>query len=156
MKKNSGFTLVELMVVIAIVAILMAISLPRMVSWRDEQQLNLAARQIQSTLQNLRIRAIKENSMTWFWFDDATHYETVVLNRTPTQWGGVNFIWNEWNNGNPFSLPPGIQGNFNIWGVTFNSRGMVMGNANGVITLTNKQGHSRQITLMMTGVSRIS
>jgi len=42
MKKNKGFTLIELMVVIAIIMILTAIVIPNYVSWKNKRTIEAA------------------------------------------------------------------------------------------------------------------
>ena len=61
MKNNSGFTLIELMVTIAIIAILMAITVPNYITHRNNQQVSRAARQIYSALQDAKMVAIRNN-----------------------------------------------------------------------------------------------
>jgi len=60
MKKNSGFTLLELMIVIAIIGITSAIAVPNFISWLPKNRMKSAARDIYSTIQSARIRAVKE------------------------------------------------------------------------------------------------
>lgn len=147
MKKNSGFTLTELMIVVAIVGILIGVTVPRMISWRDEQQLNVAARQVHAALQRLRMQAIKDNNFVWFTFNDATHYQTVVWDRVTNR----GLIWNR-----PISLQPGIQvqaGSIG-WFLRFDSRGL----SSSAVTyiLKNKKGTTRRIAVTLTGISSIT
>ncbi|MDY6830246.1 MAG: GspH/FimT family pseudopilin [Thermodesulfobacteriota bacterium] len=67
MKK--GFTLMELMVVVAITAVIMAIAIPNVVSWRNNQQLSRAARQVFVDIQATRMSAVKYNQFAFIQFD---------------------------------------------------------------------------------------
>jgi len=62
MKDKSGFTLMELMVVIAIIGILAGIAIPNVISWRNNQQVMRAARGVYSTLQAAKMSAINDNA----------------------------------------------------------------------------------------------
>jgi len=59
--RQAGITLMELMVVIAIIAILSGIAIPNAINWRNNAQVNSAARGLYSDLQSARTLAIKEN-----------------------------------------------------------------------------------------------
>jgi type IV fimbrial biogenesis protein FimT len=62
MKKDAGFSLMELMVAIGILAILAAIAIPGLIGWRDKAQLGRAARDVYSTFQKAKIEAVRRNT----------------------------------------------------------------------------------------------
>jgi len=68
-KMNSGFTLIELMIVIAMISILSAIAVPRFNAWLPVYRLKSAARDLQGNMQKARSQAIKENSPIQIRFD---------------------------------------------------------------------------------------
>ncbi len=59
--KQSGFTLIELIVIIAIVAIFAAIAVPNFLSYMPKHRLNGAARQIMGDLMAARMKAVSQN-----------------------------------------------------------------------------------------------
>ena len=63
MRNNSGMTIIELMVVIGILAILAGIAIPGFIGWLPNHRLRSAADDVQSTLQNAKLRAIRENAI---------------------------------------------------------------------------------------------
>ena len=69
MHKNTGFTLMELMVAIAIIAIAASIAIPNIVGWLPTHRLASASRAILSDLQQARLRAVKENTFVTVQFD---------------------------------------------------------------------------------------
>jgi type II secretion system protein H len=61
MKNHKGFTLVEMMIVIAIIGIVSAIAVPNFYSYAAGMKLRSASRNLYSTLQNTRMKAIRQN-----------------------------------------------------------------------------------------------
>ncbi len=62
MQKDTGFTLFELMVVIAIIALLALVVTPNMIGWRINAKLNGDALNLRGDLEMARSRAITENA----------------------------------------------------------------------------------------------
>ena len=62
MNKKSGFTVIELLITVAIIAILTSVAVPNFVRWRRDAQLRGAADELLSTVQTAKIRAIKERA----------------------------------------------------------------------------------------------
>lgn len=62
--KNRGFTLVEVLIVIAVIGILSAISVPMFQKWLPNMRLKDAAQDLYGYMQKARLGAVKTNS-TW-------------------------------------------------------------------------------------------
>ena len=77
MRKDSGFTLMEIMVVIGIVGILSAIAIPSYIQWMPKHRVGNAARTVMSTLEFARINAVKTNADVAVIFDWANERLTV-------------------------------------------------------------------------------
>jgi type IV fimbrial biogenesis protein FimT len=69
MRKNLGFTLVELMIGVAIVGILAAVAAPAVINWLPNYRLNIAARDLHSNMQKAKLQAVKENNNITVRFD---------------------------------------------------------------------------------------
>jgi prepilin-type N-terminal cleavage/methylation domain-containing protein len=61
MRKESGFSLMELMTVIGIVAILATIAVPSLIAWRHNSQVRRAALDVYSYLQKAKAEAARRN-----------------------------------------------------------------------------------------------
>jgi len=84
MKKGnySGFTLVELIVTIAIVAILTAVSVPNLLSWIPERRLTRAAGELYGNMQFARLTAIKTREDCTVAFPSAGQYTISIPGQT--------------------------------------------------------------------------
>ncbi len=157
---NSGFSLGELMTVIAVMAILTAFSLPNIISWRISRQIDAAAGDLQSTMVRARAGSVKRNVDVVVAFTAASGtYEAFVDNG---QGGGT--AGDKIRNGGERlvtsgQMPSGVQ----IYDVSFsggapwirfNSRGFPNG-LGGHVYIRNRQGRYRGIVVNTTGRCRI-
>ena len=143
MRKNLGFTALELMVVIGMIAILMSIAVPSIIGWLPDYRLRSGTEDIQSTLQLARLRAINGNTTAIVSFDLANEtYQASV--------GGQKFKGGQ--------MPAGVDifsASFaGVPQVQFNSKGFV-NLAGGTVEVRNSQGGTRLITVSFTGNSRV-
>jgi prepilin-type N-terminal cleavage/methylation domain-containing protein len=73
MRKDKGFSLVEVMTVIGIMAIVLAIAVPDFISYADGMKLRSASRDLYSTLQKTRMNAIRQNTRWAVEFTSSTY-----------------------------------------------------------------------------------
>ena len=125
MQKRSGFTLIELAVVIVLLAILAGVGIPNFLSWLPKYRLKIAARDLYSNLQLAKMSAIKANKDCRVnYYTNPDRYEVDLLNKTiklSDYKSGITFCG---PNNQKFAVPT----------ITFNSRGT--GNS-GYAYLTN-------------------
>jgi type IV fimbrial biogenesis protein FimT len=72
--RRTGFTLLELMIIIAVIGILSAIAIPSFLSMLPGMRLNGAARMVAGDLMAARMKAVKLNHKAKVFFDDAYQY----------------------------------------------------------------------------------
>lgn len=71
-QKNTGFTLVETLVVVAIIGVLAAMAAPSFSEQMKKQRVEGAVEGLVAALQNTKAEAIKRNAATWIVFKPAT------------------------------------------------------------------------------------
>lgn len=158
MQKASGFTLMELMVTIAIIAILSAIAIPNIIAWVPKFKIGGAARDVLAILQKTRVQAVKENTNFVLMFDTGNARYTAFRDDgagTPANSGNgvldggeAVIVQNTLANGVDISATT-LPGDL----VAFDTQGIA--STAGTITLTDNSGNVRQISLELAGSSRI-
>ncbi len=150
MRKDTGFSFLELMVVIAIIGIMSTIAIPGFIQWLPKNRVGNAAREVKSTLEFARSNAIRRNRAVRVEFDFDAESLTVIevvdpdvptetTLRTRQMPGDVD-----------------LQANGLVSPVTFNGHGFSLGSSGGVVVVnTSDNTLSRSITLTVGGNARI-
>ena len=79
---SRGFTLLELMMVVVIIAVMSVVALPNMKGWFSKKDLDGAARQLFTTMQKARLEAIKRNEEVRITFTTSSPYTYTVRTQT--------------------------------------------------------------------------
>ena len=150
MKRQAGFSLIELMTVIGIIAILAAIATPNVFVWAANSRFNRGVRDVQAAVQNMRLFALKENSLAKITFTSgaSSTYQTDKWKR------GLGAAAHQIETR---SLPPGVTVSYaNSAGgeLIFNSRGMATAPPQ-TIRVTGQDGKFRDIIVNLTGRTQI-
>jgi type II secretory pathway pseudopilin PulG len=163
MRNESGFTIVELVVVGAILAILTATAIPNYISWLPGHRLRSAIDDVNSGYQLARLQAVRENASAVVLFDAGAGSIEVFVDDgsgggTPNNGireagerlvqmfplhGGIRIIGGTYN----------ANGNGDLWS-GYNNRGFPVNN-NGSIYLTNSRSDYMGMRTNMTGIPRV-
>lgn len=149
-QRSSGFTLMEVMVVIAIVGIMSAIAIPNFISWLPDYRLRSATRDIVSCFQKAKLRAVKENTRVVLIFDHLNEEYTAFVDNVPANWaldGAETVVRHK-------SMPAGIdiQANPSTSAYTYgyNGRGLAVGGG-GTVQINNEKSNSSRIVINNAG-----
>jgi prepilin-type N-terminal cleavage/methylation domain-containing protein len=133
-----GVTLIELIVVMAIIAIGAVLVAPNIGAWIPNYRLRSATRDVVSTLRTAQMKAISNNTPYRVSFPGAGTYILQYQNTDGITWT---------SEGVPQTLPGGVQ----ISDITFPGNNATFNtnstSSTGSITLQNTKGSSKQITL---------
>jgi prepilin-type N-terminal cleavage/methylation domain-containing protein len=76
MKHETGYTITELIVVIAVIAVLAAVAIPAFAIWAPDQRLKTAGRELLSTIQLAKMKAVQRNTYCTITFNQSISGKT--------------------------------------------------------------------------------
>ena len=156
-KRESGFTLTEMMVTIGILSILAMIAIPNFMTLLPGMRLKSSAREIFMVLNQIKMRAVAKNSVGVIRFDSGNSW---------TAWLDDGQLGNNWwydgddtpiksgsTEENGVSISTNIP--YNTYG--YNSRGLPAGTNTSAydITLTNSKGDTQLVQVNAVGAIKM-
>lgn len=79
LKSQKGFTLTEIMVVLAMIAIMTSIAVPNIVEWLPRIRVNSCARELASEMQLARMMAVRDNNNYIIIFNNAANDTYIII-----------------------------------------------------------------------------
>lgn len=171
MRKDAGFTLVELFVTMAIMLIMAAFAVPMFADWQHNFRLKNATQELFSNFQRAKLTAVKRNMVCTITFNqsiDGKRYDYVVyvdkdsnMVYDPDEEVIAKVLWEEDYERSVFLDQDGgitfSQNSENLPSVGFRSDGIPKsnGNPNGRVCLENVKGRKTEVVLSRTGNVRI-
>lgn len=150
MRTDRGYSLVEIMVATAIIALLAAIAVPNLAGWRAKQRFGTAVSDVHDAIKVARSSAIKDNTTVVIQFQLPNRFIVFADDDGDgTQDSGERTILTGGSQ-NDITLTTSFSGHR----LSFNGRGLTSASGAGV-TLTNATYGSRVIQVTVTGNSRI-
>jgi type II secretion system protein H len=149
--KKTGFSLIELMIVIALIAIMAALAVPSWQKYRDNSNLKTAAREVMGEIFNAKQRAVEENH-DGYRLGFSIVNNNYGLSRTEPDTGVTVTLWTKSlaDSGNGVHIE---SVNFTGSIVSFNKRGTT--SSLGSVVLGNGFGSAARIAVNITGRTRV-
>lgn len=141
LRKNAGFSLTELMVIIGIIGIMATIAIPNIIGWLPKYRMGTAARDILGTLEFARLTAVKRNATTAVTLDYANDLVRVMV--------GANTV-------RTIRMPAGIDLKASTpasLGASFNFNGQGMADNSGEVLISDGGRHPDKKVTLSTGGS---
>lgn len=142
--RRAGFTLVELLLALSMVAILAAVALPSFRGFSTPFQVQSAGREVYAALQETRQQAVMRGRRTRFQLTTPTSYTL--------QWDDAG-TWTTIRG--PIGLEAGVQASSSGGTLTFQPRGTVSPLSTITISSISDPQHRMVITVPITGLVRI-
>ncbi|MFH2064556.1 MAG: GspH/FimT family pseudopilin [Pseudomonadota bacterium] len=142
MKGNKGFTIVEMLIVIVIMAILATVAVPNIISWRANATLSGDTRTLKADFELARSTAIKNNTTATITFDTGNNRYSITS-------GGDTVLSRNLTNTSIIGTALAVTGNETI----FDSRGRTDNTGN--VTLSNGSRNTK-VSISMIGSVRVN
>jgi prepilin-type N-terminal cleavage/methylation domain-containing protein len=168
MRNQSGYSLIELLTVIGILAILAAFAVPDWIGGRNRAQLGRAARDVYSIFQKAKLEAIRRTAFCTVSFDAATYKVFIDSNQNLVlDAGEQTLLAGKWSGYPGVSLDAsqaGCEGGGLSFtnpsnSIAFAADGLPRNNAGGLgsgkVCLKNQSGRHKSISVGMAGNIRI-
>jgi type IV fimbrial biogenesis protein FimT len=150
---QSGFTLIEMMIVIGVIGILSAIAIPNFINSLPDYRLRSATRDIVSCMQEAKLRAVKDNARVVIIFNQNSESYVSFIDSVPPggNWAldGTETIVKQvtlpsgidiQSNPNPFPPPANFTYTYG-----FNNRGLSANTGGTIQMINNKLNYSRVV-----------
>jgi len=141
LRKNAGFSLTELMVIIGIIGIMAGIAMPNLIGWLPKYRMGSAAREILGTLEFARLTAVKRNVATLVTLDYANDLVRITVGATTVR---------------TIRMPAGIdlkEPASPSLGASFNFNGQGMADKSGEVLISDGGRHPDKKVTLSTGGS---